>query len=111
MADVHITEDAAPVGQAEWQGWLVVNGRLDWQGHTRAEGLVYAQNDISWSGTETIRGAIVSRNIRNTASATIDSGPSGTATIIYDCAAARDGAGTIPRGWFLKAGSYREPSD
>jgi hypothetical protein len=111
MADVHIGADASPVGRAEWRGWLVVNGRLVWQGNTRAQGLVYTQNDISWSGTEPLRGAMVSRNIRNTASTTIGSAPSGTATIIYDCAAARDGAGTIPRGWFPRTGSYREPSD
>jgi hypothetical protein len=111
MADVHVTGNAAPTGQTEWHGWLVVNGRLDWQGNTKAHGLVYAQNDISWSGTETIYGAVISRNIKDTSSTNIDSTLVGNTTVIYDCAAARSGAGTIPHGWFLKAGTYRELSD
>jgi hypothetical protein len=111
MADVHITGNAAPSGQTEWHGWLIVNGRLDWQGNTKARGLVYAQNDLSWSGTETIWGAVMSRNIKDTSSTNIDSTLTGNTTVIYDCTAARTGAGTIPQGWFLKAGTYRELSD
>jgi hypothetical protein len=111
MANVHVTGNAQPAGQTEWHGWLIVNGRLDWQGNTKARGLVYAQNDLSWSGTETIYGAVISRNIKDTSSTNIDSTLSGNATIVYDCASARSGAGTIPQSWFLKAGTYREPSD
>jgi hypothetical protein len=111
MADVRITGNAAPAGQTEWRGWLIVNGRLDWQGNTKARGLVYAQNDLSWSGTETIYGAVISRNVKDTSSTNIDSTLSGNTTIIYNCSEARSGAGTIPQGWFLKAGTYRELSD
>jgi hypothetical protein len=35
----------------------------------------------------------------------------GSPTLTFDCAAASGGDGAVPRGWILKAGSYREPSD
>ena len=37
--------------------------------------------------------------------------PGGSPALTFDCAAASGGDGTVPRGWILKAGSYREPSD
>jgi hypothetical protein len=108
---VKITGNAAPSGQTEWSGWLFVNGKLDWQGNTKARGFVYAQNDLNWAGTETIDGAVMSRNVKDTSLTNIDSDLGGTATVRWDCAAARTGAGTLPQGWFVKAGSYRELSD
>jgi hypothetical protein len=111
MADVRVTGNAEPAGQTEWHGWLIVNGGLDWQGTTRARGLLYAQNDISWSGRETLWGAVVSRNIKDTSATNIDSTFNRNGAIIYDCAAARSGVGTIPQGWVLKTGTYRELSD
>jgi hypothetical protein len=111
LPTVKITGNAAPVGQSKWNGWLVVNGKIDWQGNTKARGLVYAQNDLSWAGTETIDGAVMSRNIKDTSSTNIDSDLGGHATIRWDCAAARTGGNSLPTGWFVKAGSYREVSD
>ncbi len=108
---VQLTGNAAPTGQTEWDGWLIVNGKIDWQGNTKAKGLVYAVNDLNWAGTETIDGAVMSRNIKDTSSTNIDSDLGGNATIRWNCAAARSGAGTLPTGWFVKSGTYREVSD
>jgi hypothetical protein len=108
---VKITGNAAPTGQTEWSGWLIVNGKIDWQGNTKAQGLVYAVNDLNWAGTETIDGAVMSRNIKDTSSTNIDSDLGGTATVNWNCSYAKSGAGTLPTGWFLKSGSYREVSD
>jgi hypothetical protein len=110
LPTVQITGNAAPTGQTEWSGWLIVNGKIDWQGNTKANGLVYAQNDLAWAGTETIEGAVMSRNIKDTSSTNIDSDLGGTATVKWDCEAARTGGGSLPTGWFVKAGSYREVS-
>jgi hypothetical protein len=108
---IQITGNAAPTGQTEWSGWLVVNGRIDWQGETKARGLVYAVNDLNWAGTETIDGAVMSRNIKDTSSTNVDSDLGGTATVRWNCSYVRDGAGTLPTGWFVKSGTYREVSD
>lgn len=85
-------------------------GSIDWQGNTKARGFVYAQNDLSWAGTETIEGAVMSRNVKDTSSTNIDSDLGGTATVKWNCEAARTGGGSLPTGWFVKAGSYREVS-
>jgi hypothetical protein len=31
--------------------------------------------------------------------------------LTFDCAAATDGDGTVPAGWRIKLGTYREPAD
>lgn len=111
LASVRISGSAAPTGSTEFKGWLIVNGTIEWRGSTRARALVYAQNDISFSGNETIYGAVVSRSIKNTAVNNIDSEIGGVSTIQYDCAAAKTGGGTIPSAWMVKAGTYKEISD
>ncbi len=108
---VQITGNAAQPDTTEWAGWLVVNGTINWSGNTRGRGFLYAVNDISFSGSETLYGAVVSRNIRDTSSTNVDSDLTGTALVQWDCSGAKDGAGTLPTGWFVKGGTYREVSD
>jgi len=93
-------------------GWLIVNGSISWSGDATVNGLVYAQNDVDIAGNATVHGAIVSRNIVDTASSTSgDSRVGGNLTVTYNCYDAKTGNGTIPAGWYLKLGSYREMPD
>ena len=108
LADVLVTGEASPSGEPGFQGWLVVNGHVTWQGSMPARGLVYAQAGLTWAGTGAFTGAVVARNATGTAGV-VSVGPA--ATIAYDCEAARTGGGTLPASWFVKPGSYREVAD
>jgi hypothetical protein len=101
----------AGVGGA-FNGWLFVNGGLSISGNFLMNGFVYAQNDISYHGTGTgqVNGAMVSRNIRDTSSTSIDSDLLGNATIVYDCNKAKTGGGSIAAKWLIKGGTYKEVS-
>jgi len=101
-------------GMPTLNGWLIVNGSIAWSGTATINGLVYAVNDIAVSGTPTVNGAVISKNLIDTSSTSIDSTFAGaftTITIDYNCANTKNGGGTIPVGWFIKAGTYREVSD
>lgn len=117
---VSISGNAGPGGTGDFNGWLIVNGSIQWTGNTNLNGLVYAQNDLtSGSGTGTIKGAVVTRNMQDASLTSIDTSLTGNKTIRFNCSNAKNGGGnvlqqtwnTIPHGWFLKAGTYREVSD
>jgi hypothetical protein len=101
----------AGVGGA-FNGWLFVNGSLSVDGSFLMNGFAYAQNDIAYHGTGTgqLNGAMVSRNIRDTSSTSIDSDLLGNAAIVYNCQAAKTGGGSISAKWSLKSGTYKEVS-
>jgi hypothetical protein len=94
-----------------FSGWLFVNGSLRIDGRFTAHGLVYAQNDIIYRGIgdAAISGAVMSRNIRDLSSTTIDSDTTGNARIIYNCAWARNGGGML-QTWAMQPGTYKEVS-
>ncbi|MEK7770632.1 MAG: hypothetical protein AAB335_06075 [candidate division NC10 bacterium] len=96
-----------------FNGWIISNGALDISGDFRMHGMVYAVNDISYTGTGTgeVVGQMISQNIRDTVATTIDTNTGGNAAITYNCAYAKTGGGQIPQNWFLKAGSYKEVAD
>ncbi len=98
-------------GMAPLNGWLIVNGSITWSGNATVNGMVYAVNDLSMSGTPTVNGAVISKNLIDTTASSIDSTFAGTPTISYNCANAKTGGGSIPTGWFVKQGSYRELSN
>jgi hypothetical protein len=95
-----------------FNGWLIVNGTVNISGNIKLNGLVYALNDMSYTGTGTalITGLAVTQNIRDTSSTSIDTNTGGNASIVFDCEKAR-GAGQTPRGFFLRPGTYREVAD
>jgi hypothetical protein len=111
MADVEIHGNASldPDG---FKGWIVVNGSLLISGQFRADGLIYVQNDLTYSGIgdSQVTGAVITRNIRDTSYTSIDGDLGGNAIVVYDCAKARTGAGFIPENWMIKTGTYREVS-
>ncbi|MBI3628286.1 MAG: hypothetical protein HY217_01650 [Candidatus Rokubacteria bacterium] len=117
---VSIAGNAGPGGTGTFNGWLIVNGSIQWTGNTNLNGLIYAQNDLtSAAGTGVISGAVVTRNIQDTSLTSIDTSVTGNKTIQFNCSNAKNGGGnvlqqtfnTLPHGWFLKAGTYREVSD
>ena len=108
LASVSVTGSG---GMAPLNGWLIVNGGINWSGNATVNGMVYAVNDITMSGRPNIIGALVSKNLIDTSTSSIDSTFSGTPTIDFNCANAKTGGGSIPAGWFVKQGSYRELSN
>ncbi len=116
---VTITGNAGPGGSGAFNGWLIVNGSISWTGNTNLNGLVYAQNDLTASGTGTVTGTVVTRNIQDTSLTSIDTGVSGNKAVNFSCDNVKHGGGnvmdsilnSVPVGWFLKAGTYREVTD
>jgi hypothetical protein len=110
MANVTIHGNAPASTDGIFHGWLIINGSLAISGNFQMWGYGYVMNDLTYTGTGTgqIVGAMLSRNIRDTSSTTIDTNTGGNASIIYDCAKARDGGGFVPRTFSVKAGTYRE---
>ena len=94
-----------------FKGWLVVAGTLEISGDARMRGLAYAQDGFAYRGAAPggIEGQVISAGLRG--GGTTFSRTGGGSALTFDCAAARDGDGTVPAGWRLKAGSYRDPPD
>jgi hypothetical protein len=112
MANATIHGNAPSSADGIFKGWLIVNGSLAISGDFQMWGFGYAVNDLTYTGTGTgqIVGAMMSQNIQDTSSTTIDTNTGGNASIVYDCAKAR-GAGFVPTAYSLKPGTYREISD
>jgi hypothetical protein len=94
-----------------FRGWLIVAGSLEISGDARVRGLAYAQDGFAYRGAAPggIEGQVVTAGVRGGSASLSRTG--GGSTLTFDCAAAAAGDGTVPRGWMLKAGSYRELSD
>ena len=113
-ADFTATTPNAEVGSAAisgnhtWSGWLIVAGSISVSGTVNLHGLLYAQNDTTFTGNGTITGAVITENRKDTVATVIDSTVGGSANITYDCTALRTGGGTITNAWSLVPGTYRE---
>ncbi len=94
-----------------FRGWLIVAGSLEISGDARVRGLAYAQDGFAYRGATKggIEGQVVAAGVRG-GSASLSSAGGGS-TLTFDCEAAAGGDGTVPGGWMLKSGSYRELSD
>jgi hypothetical protein len=97
--------------QGRFHGWIVVMGSVTaFDAAGVLNGLLYAVDDVALTGSAEVNGLVVSVNLHEGGAATADSVVGGLATVTFDCAHA-GGAGRVPRGWFLKPGSYREAPD
>jgi Tfp pilus assembly protein PilX len=94
------------------KGWLIVMGSLRIDGDVNYKGLVYVMNDIVYRGTGTggIEGAMITQNIVDSVQTVVDSSTLGNANIHYNCDYVKNGNGTIPTGYFVKPGTWREVS-
>src|SRR5262249_43080756 len=74
FAAVDVHGDAPADSTGVFRGVLFVNGTASVAGDFRMRGLLYAQNDLSYHGNSGgVTGAVISRNIRDFASTSIDS--------------------------------------
>ena len=107
---IHGNPPADPSGI--FSGYLFVNGSLSIDGNFLMHGMVYSQNDISYHGVGTggVLGALMSRNIRDLSSTSIDSDLLGNALINYNCNYAKTGGGSFRNQWSVEKGTYKEPS-
>jgi Tfp pilus assembly protein PilX len=110
FASVDIHGNAPASADGIFHGVLIVAGGLSISGNFQMYGLVYAVNDFSYTGTGTgsIEGAVVSRNIRDTSSTTIDTNTGGNASIVWNCNYVKNGGGYMPPSFMLKSGTYKE---
>jgi hypothetical protein len=94
-----------------FKGWLVVAGTLEISGDARVRGLAYALDGFAYRGEAPggIEGQVVAAGLRGGGVSFSRTG--GGSALMFDCAAARDGDGTVPAGWRVKAGSYRTDPD
>jgi hypothetical protein len=107
---VHGNSPADPSGI--FRGMIIVAGQLSISGDFHARGLVYAVNDLVYQGVGTglIEGAVISQNIRDVDSTTIDTNTGGNSSIIYNCGYASNPGGQMPQGFTVQPGSYKEVS-
>jgi hypothetical protein len=112
-AGVSINGHAAQGAGNVFRGWLIVNGGISISGNVEMHGMVYAVNDISYTGTGTgqISGQMITQNVRDTVATVVDTTTSGNSSVTYNCNDARTGGGALPENFLLKPGSYREVAD
>jgi hypothetical protein len=108
LAAVSIGDGAGTGTGGSFRGWLVVNGSLSIAGAVALEGLVYAVDRLSQTGTARLVGAAVAGHARSTVPSLIDARPTSGAAVVWNCEAGRTGGRVIPQRWMVKPGSYRE---
>lgn len=110
FADVQIHGNAEADTSGIFSGILVVAGSLAISGNFHMHGLVYVVNDLKYTGTGNgeIDGAVISQNIVDTSSTTIDTNVGGNATINYNCGYVKNPAGQMPQGFTVQPGTYKE---
>lgn len=108
--DIHGNAPADPSGI--FSGLILVAGELSISGNFQMHGLIYAQNDFTYTGTGTgqIDGAVISQNIRDITSTSIDTNTGGNAQIIWNCAYAKNAGGQAPQSFNISPGTYKEVS-
>ena len=112
MASVSIHGNSPADPSGIFRGMIIVAGTLSISGDFHGRGLVYAVNDLVYQGTGTglIEGAVMSQNIRDVSSTTIDTNTGGNSSIIYNCGYASNPGGQMPQGFTVQPGSYKEVS-
>jgi len=105
-----ISGNAAADADNVFKGWIIVNGSASIDGIFQMHGLLYVVNDLTYQGIGSgqIVGAVISQNIRDYSSTTIDSDTGGNSTIIWNCAYAKNGDLRVPQSYFVKPGTYKE---
>lgn len=112
LASVSIHGNAPADPSGIFRGMIIVAGSLSISGNFQGRGLVYAVNDLVYTGTGTglIEGAVISQNIRDVSSTTIDTNTGGNSSIIYNCGYASNPGGQMPQGFTVQPGTYKEVS-
>jgi hypothetical protein len=110
FADVSIDGNSPADPSGIFRGMIIVAGKLSISGDFHGRGLVYAVNDLVYQGVGTglIEGAVISQNIRDIDSTTIDTNTGGNSSIIFNCGYASNPTGQMPQGFTVQPGSYKE---
>ena len=112
FASVAIHGGAEADASGIFSGMIIVAGSLAISGNFHMHGVVYVVNDLTYTGTGNgeIDGAVISQNIRDTSSTTIDTNTGGNASINYNCGYARNPVSGMPQGFTVQPGTYKEVS-
>ena len=112
LANVSVHGNAPADPSGIFRGMIIVAGTLSISGDFHGRGLVYAVNDLIYTGTGTglVEGAVMSQNIRDISSTTIDTNTGGNSSIIYNCGYASNPGGQMSQGFTVQPGSYKEVS-
>ena len=112
LANVSLHGNAPADPSGIFRGMIIVAGTLSISGDFHARGMVYAVNDLIYAGTGTglIEGAVMSQNIRDVSSTTIDTNTGGNSSIVYNCGYASNPGGQMPQGFTVQPGTYKEVS-
>ena len=112
LANVSLHGNAPADPSGIFRGMIIVAGTLSISGDFHARGMVYAVNDLIYAGTGTglIEGAVMSQNIRDVSSTTIDTKTGGNSSIVYNCGYASNPGGQMPQGFTVQPGTYKEVS-
>jgi hypothetical protein len=112
FANVAIHGGAEGDASGVFSGMIIVAGSLNISGDFHMHGLVYAVNDLTYTGTGTgeIDGAVFSQNIRDASATTIDTNTGGNASINYNCRYVKNPGGKMPQGFTVEPGTYKEVS-
>lgn len=108
LASVSVRDGAAMDPSGRIRGWIVVNGSLSLEGDLTLEGLAFAADRFSQSGSARIHGGAIAGHVRSTAPSVVDARPSSGPALTWSCVAGKTGGGSIPQRWMVKPGSYRE---
>jgi hypothetical protein len=108
LASVSVRDGAAIDPNRLVRGWIVVNGSLAMDGDLTLQGLAFAADRFSQSGSIRIRGAAAAGHVRSAAPSLIEARPGSAPALTWSCAAGKTGGGSIPQRWMVKPGSYRE---
>ena len=108
-AEVRLDPGAVTAADGTFRGWIVVNGALAISGPPSIRGLVYAMDTLTYraTGAGRLDGLAVALNVRGIAPSRVEAVAGASVALAFDCAAAA-GVGSVPRGFLLVPGTYRE---
>jgi len=108
LAVVTLGTGAASSSSGVVHGWIIVNGSLSVEGGVILEGLAFAADRFSQTGTVQIRGAAMAGHVRSTAPSRIEALPTTGPALLWSCETGRTGGGAIQQRWIVKPGTYWE---
>ena len=108
LASVSVRDGAAADPNRLVRGWIVVNGSLAIEGDLTLQGLAFAADRFTQSGTAQIQGAAIAGHVRSATPSVIEARPGSAPALTWNCEAGKTGGGSIAQRWMVKPGSYRE---
>jgi hypothetical protein len=108
LATVSVDTGAGTGPGGVFRGWIVANGSVSIGGSIAVEGLVYAADRFTQTGSAHLTGVALAGHVRSTTPSLVDARPGSGPALVGSCEAGRTGGGSLPQRWRVKPGSYRE---